>query len=108
MFIGNDKLAEELKSLYNALKAIDDNNVPHSQANLKVRMDTFRELNNIIKNRSMDYCMPENKTFGRFEGYICFEGEDSNGVQNVESVRLTDRGKQLIKWVEELNQANTN
>ena len=60
-------------------------------------MEREGELNKLLQNNYMS----GERRLGRYEGYVYLEEDSSQTKPTVQMFRLTERGKQLIKWIEE-------
>lgn len=96
LFIGQKDLGKEIEYIYDTLKTIEFIGTPYNASNMKIRMVREGELNQLLKN---NYMMGDRR-FGRYEGYIYLEEYNSREKPTAQMLRLTERGKQLIQWVE--------
>ncbi len=88
----------QLRKLYVDLKTIEKNN-PKAVAARVSLPGLGQELSQIIKE---SYGMePEERHYGRFDGYITLVREEPHGMATVERIELTEKGMKLIDWFEE-------
>lgn len=96
-FIGKNELGKEIDYIYDTLKTIEFIGTPYNASNMKIRMEREGELNKLLQNNYMS----GERRLGRYEGYVYLEEDSSQTKPTVQMFRLTERGKQLIKWIEE-------
>lgn len=90
----------EIDDLYNCLKTIETQGTePLSVANMSVRSEKTREINRILQNGA-GY-MANEYNLGKLSGYVELEMDNPNNKPNISMLRLTERGKQLIRWGDE-------
>ncbi len=90
----------EIDDLYNCLKTIEAQGTePLSVANMSVRSEKTREINRIFQNGA-GY-MANEYNLGKLSGYVELEMDNPNAKPNISMLRLTERGKQLIRWGDE-------
>lgn len=90
----------EIDDLYNCLKTIEAQGTePLSVANMSIRSEKTREINRILQNGA-GY-MANEYNLGKFSGYVELEMDNPNAKPNISMLRLTERGKQLIRWGDE-------
>lgn len=90
----------EIDDLYNCLKTIEAQGTePLSVANMSVRSEKTREINKILQN-GVGY-MAKEYNLGKLTGYVELEMDDTNEKPNISMLRITERGKQLIRWGDE-------
>lgn len=99
MFIGNESLMENVRELYNSLKAIENTDTNQKVRNAGFVMNNIKELNYILKR--YEESSFDKSTLGRYEGYIELEKDMPGERLTVSMLKLTERGKELIKWFEE-------
>lgn len=90
----------EIDDLYNCLKTIEAVGTdPLSVKNAIVRSEKSREINRILQNGT-GY-MTNEYNLGKLSGYVELEMDNPNNKPNISMLRLTERGKQLIRWGDE-------
>lgn len=90
----------EIDDLYNCLKTIEAQGTePLSVSNMSVRSEKTREINRILQNGA-GY-MANEYNLGKLSGYVELEMDNPNVKPNISVLRLTERGKQLIRWGDE-------
>lgn len=87
----------EIEDLYNCLKTIDALGTDFlSRANTEMRIEKTKEINRILQN-SLDLMTIE-RNFGKLSGYVELEMDNPNDKPTINMLKLTERGKQLIRW----------
>ena len=79
------------------MKTVEFIGIPYNAANMKIRMEREGELNQLLQSN----CMSGERRLGRYEGYIYLEEDNSQEKPTAQMLRLTERGKQMIQWIEE-------
>ncbi len=90
----------EIDDLYNCLKTIEAVGTdPLSVKNVIVSSEKSREINRILQSGVV--YMAKEYNLGKLTGYVKLEMDDLNEKPNISMLRITDRGKQLIRWGDE-------
>lgn len=90
----------EIEDLYNCLKTIEAVGTdPLSVKNVIVRSEKSREINRILQS-GVGYMVKE-YNLGKLTDYVELEMDDPNEKPNISMLRITERGKQLIRWGDE-------
>ena len=96
-FIGRKDLGKEIEYIYDTLKTVEFIGIPYNAANMKIRMEREGELNQLLQSN----CMSGERRLGRYEGYIYLGEDNSQEKPTAQMLHLTERGKQMIQWIEE-------
>lgn len=96
---GSKDYSEKIEELYRDLAGIGETEFIYSIDGKLQNKDIVRKVSKSV-HYNTEY-EPPKQSLGRYEGYIEIESREKYTKESVEILKLTERGKQLIRWFEE-------
>ncbi len=103
-FLRKSDYKKEIYDIYECLKTIEAFGSPFlSPTNMQVRANREKEIRGIINGYVN---MNGERNLGHLTGYVEIDSTNQKSTLGIGSLRLTNRGKQLIQWYEDNNNKN--